>query len=175
MNDHNSITPFTPLVGELAWHVRRGVGTFLTMEFGAPHLRTREPIGPRDISEPRVVRRLKNRLVHIVGDWHLWIQHAEWKLRTSHGQLNSNDDIGTTADAVLSDLDGQKLIAAKTLADGTRWHLMFDLGGELEIWPASYESDASDELWGLYSWQSEIVICQQNGMLKRELSAQQSR
>ncbi|PJI44395.1 MAG: hypothetical protein CTR53_01420 [Ferrovibrio sp.] len=29
---------FRPLIGQLVWSVRKGHGTFLTMEFGAPHL-----------------------------------------------------------------------------------------------------------------------------------------
>lgn len=154
---------FDPLLGKLVWSVRRGVGTFLTMEFGEPHLRVREPIEPRESTEPRVVRRLKSRVVHIEGDWHLWIQHAGWKLTTAHGRLDSDDDIGKSADTALADLDGQKLVSAVASSNGKRWHLKFDLGGELEIWPAPYEAQESDELWGLYSWEGKIVICRQNG------------
>src|SRR5690242_17776211 len=37
-------SPLSFLVGQLAWNVKRGVGTLLTMEFGEAHLSVREPI-----------------------------------------------------------------------------------------------------------------------------------
>ena len=48
-----SVTPtqqiqdlFKPLLGQFAWNVRGGVGSMLTLEFGAPHIIVREPDRP---------------------------------------------------------------------------------------------------------------------------------
>lgn len=161
---------FAPLVGRLAWHVRRGIGTFLTMESGEPHLVVREPIEPRITRSARSVRRLKRRVVHLAGDWHFWIQHADWRLKTSNGELCSSDPIGTTKEEMLEDLDGQYLLSAASTAAGTHWTLTFDLGGTLEIWPADYEAE---ELWGLYRWDRKIVICRQDGTIEETEPAQE--
>jgi hypothetical protein len=34
---------FKPLLGQFAWSVDGGVGSMLTLEFGAPHIIVREP------------------------------------------------------------------------------------------------------------------------------------
>src|SRR5665213_1331063 len=59
---------FLPIVGQVAWSVRRGYGTFLTMEFGSPHLIIREPIVASSDASDRVKRNLAKRRVSIVGD-----------------------------------------------------------------------------------------------------------
>jgi hypothetical protein len=171
MTDWKADSPFAPLIGALTWHVRRGVGTFLTMEFGAPHLSVREPIEPRHTTSPKGIRRLKQRVVHIVGDWHLWIQHADWRLTTAHAKLTSDDEIGTPLDDALADLDGQKLLSAEVAAERNRWTLTFDLGGSLEIWPANYEAE---ELWGLYRQDRRIIICRQDGTMTESAPDQEA-
>jgi hypothetical protein len=74
------INSFAPLVGELVWQARRGHGSFLTMEFGWPHLLVREPISAVHSVSARVRRNLERRAVAIVGDWHFWVQpnFAHW-------------------------------------------------------------------------------------------------
>jgi hypothetical protein len=42
-----------PLLGQSAWSVHGGVGSMLTLEFGAPHIRIREPIVPRAATSER--------------------------------------------------------------------------------------------------------------------------
>lgn len=157
-------SPLSFLVGQLAWNVKRGVGTFLTMEFGEAHLSVREPIVPRASVSPRVRRDLQRRKVFVVGDWHLWIQHADWKLKTVNGILSSNHDIGTKRDEVLLDLSGQKLVSVDVVPAKNRWTLAFDLGGVLDIWPATYKAE---ELWGLHGWDGNIVGCRQDGSYYR--------
>jgi hypothetical protein len=56
-----------PLIGQLVWSVRRGVGSFLTMEFGAPHLSIREPITPKAARSAKVRRALSRRRVFVEG------------------------------------------------------------------------------------------------------------
>jgi hypothetical protein len=52
-----------PLLGQLAWNVSGGVGSMLTLEFGAPHITVREPIVPRAARSERARRLLRRRHV----------------------------------------------------------------------------------------------------------------
>ena len=157
-----TISPLAPLVGQLVWSVRRGVGTFLTMEFGSSHLSVREPIVPRSAMSARNRRDLLRRKVFVTGDWHLWIQHADWKLETVNGSLSSRDDTGSRKDEWLRDLDGQRLMAAAVAKSTRRWTLKFDLGAILAIWPATYQAE---ELWSVHGRDGHIVVCQQDGSI----------
>lgn len=152
--------PLAPLIGQLVWNVKRGVGTFLTMEFGAPHLSVREPIVPKSAVSPRGQRALRRRRVFVEGDGHLWIQHADWKLETAHGMLASADHVDTELDEALLDLDGQRLQSAVVESAANRWQLKFDLGATLDIWPAKYEAEV---LWSLHAWNGHITVCRQDG------------
>lgn len=96
---------FTSFIGQTVWQVRRGHGSFLTMEFGAPHLSVREPIVPNPDTCGRVRRNLQRRHVDITGDWHFWVQYGEWRLSTDDGALTSDDFPGTPFDECLRDLE----------------------------------------------------------------------
>lgn len=157
------------LIGQLVWNAQRGVDTFLTMEFGEPHLSMREPIVPKASVSPRKRRSLQRRRVFVVGDWHLWVQHADWKLKTANGTLSSNHDVGTKRDEMLHDLSGQRLLSIDVIPATRKWTLVFDLGGVLDIWPATYEAE---ELWGLHGWNGDIVGCRQDGSYFRAKAAQ---
>lgn len=153
---------FAPLVGQLVWQVRRGVGTFLTLEFGMPHLSIREPIVPSSDSPPRVRRNLMRRGVFVTGDWHLWVQYSDWMLSTSTGVLNSENHPGSPLDECLRDLDGQRFLSV----DGGNMEgscaFRFDLGGLLEIWPSA---EIPDDQWGLFIWNGDIVSYSNDGKL----------
>jgi len=60
---------FRPLIGEMAWDVRCGHGSFLTMEFGQPHIAVRDPVVASPGRSDRVQRNLGRRRVFVVGDW----------------------------------------------------------------------------------------------------------
>src|SRR5216684_6300764 len=61
------------LVGKTPWGLRRGVGTFLTMEFGAAMSDSRE------------------KFVH--GEWHLWLYNCVWRMEERDKiVLSSGDD-----------------------------------------------------------------------------------
>src|SRR6266436_2543807 len=153
---------FAPLVGQLAWQVRRGVGTCLTLEFGIPHLSIREPIVPSPNSLPRVRRNLKRRGVYVTGDWHFWVQYGECRISTAEGVLQSCDPISSPVDECLRDLDGQRLLSVDhgKLANSCSFKL--DLGGILEIWPSV---EIPDDQWSLYIWNGDIASYRSDGAL----------
>lgn len=153
--------PLLPLFGQYVWAVKRGVGTFLTMEFGVPHLTVREPITPKKAIAAPSRRALLRRRAFVVGDWHFWIQHANWQLQTAHGTLLSRADAGSKEDECLMDLDGQKLLSAEVAANNS-WTLKFDLGATLAISSAHYKAD---ELWSLHAWNGPVTVCGRDGSL----------
>jgi hypothetical protein len=136
---------FERIYGKPAWRVSPGWGSFLTFEFGDPHLEIREPIAARGSASKKVTEALARRRVFIHGDWHLWINCCDWKVwsrRKLIGRSISKSTIQRAADI----LDGQKLVQFSIRQRQTRCVFEFDLGGRLETEPYDHES----EQWLLY-------------------------
>jgi hypothetical protein len=114
---------FRPLIGQLFWCVRRGHGSFLTMEFGLPHLSVREPISASSTSSERVRKNLNRRRVFVVGDWHFWIKYGEWTISTANYSLESKSNSDASGEHCLEELDGQILISAASGEVSIRWYL----------------------------------------------------
>jgi hypothetical protein len=159
------IDPLKPMIGLLAWQVRRGHGSFLTIEFGMPHLSVTEPIIASPDASERVRRHLKRRRVFVSGDWHFWVQYGNWKLVTADGFLDNNHPPGSALDECLGDLEGQKLLSVDVESASNCWTLAFDLGALLKIWPTA---EIPDDLWSLYIWGGDIISCHNDGKLDIE-------
>jgi hypothetical protein len=101
---------FSPLLGEVAWSVKLGHGSYVTMEFGQPHLLIREPMKPT--GEARVNELLSRRKVSVVGDWHFWIRDAEWRAVNGNKHCTSND-ASDELNNLLASIDGQRLASAE--------------------------------------------------------------
>jgi hypothetical protein len=153
---------FTPFLGQLVWQVRRGHGSFLTMEFGMPHLSVREPMNASPDNSSKVKRNLQRRHVTITGDWHFWVQYGEWKISTNNGVLTSDDPSGSQSEECLRDLGGQRLVSVESGAREKSLAFNFDLDTTLEIWPSS---QIPDDQWSLYNWNGDIVTCRNDGTL----------
>jgi hypothetical protein len=151
-----------PLIGKFVWSVRRGMGTFLTMEFGTPHLSIREPIVGNPSHTERVLRNLRRRRVHVVGDWHFWIQYADWKLSTADGVLESKSSVGTPLEECLVDLEGQHLLQVESGSDPNSCIFNFDRDGVLEIRPSA---EVPDTQWSLHSWEGDIASYGADGQI----------
>lgn len=158
LNDLEDI--FRPVVGRLAWSVRKGHGSSLTVEFGSPHIAVREPIAASPGASEKVRRNLAKRRVTLVGEWHFWIQYAQWRIQTANFAATSEMEEIALIDDALDELDGQKLLSV-TLGSTPQAHtLNFDLGGSLHIWP-SFEN--YDDQWSLYDANGSIVIFKRDG------------
>jgi hypothetical protein len=120
---------FLPVIGQFAWLVKRGHGSFLTMEFGSPHLIVREPITVSPNSLPQVSKRLAMRRVYVTGDFHFWMIEADWRLCVADDTVTSDDVDRARVDRCLDELDGQRLLSV-TRADAPHaCVLQFDQGG----------------------------------------------
>ena len=159
---------FRPLIGQFVWSVRRGHGTFLTMEFGAPHLTVREPIAASPGASPKVKKNLSRRRVTVVGDWHLWIKHAEWEIHTASFSMRSQDAEFAATDDALNERDGQTLRSASAWTVLNACVLEFDLGAYLQIWPSQH---VDDDQWSIHEARGRIVSCRTGGSIIVENNA----
>lgn len=143
---------FDAIVGRPAWGVRLGVGSFVTMEFGEPHL---------VVVEPR--KSLKNRRVIPHGEWHFWIYCCNWKARIGDGQYVTSEDDRASLQKAADFLDGQILLSAKIDPQDVKCIFSFDLGGIIELTP--YRGDGPNEMWLLYH-SPDVWTCTSDGRIE---------
>jgi len=158
---------FRPLIGEVAWSVRRGIESFLTLEFGEPHRRIREPIALREVTDPALLRNFQRRRVTLSGHWHLWVQCCEWRISTASGAATDRDLEAEILAECLADLDGQKLVSAAPGDAPWSTVLRFDLGGMLQIAPWG-EARPDDDQWSLFIKGGAVVSLLNDGSFHRE-------
>jgi hypothetical protein len=139
-------TIFKGIYGKPCWNVKPGHGSFLTLEFGQPHLEVREPTLASTGASPRVRKVLTRRNVFVHGEWHLWIYCCDWEVLTKGkgtGDSSTKSRIRLAADV----LSGQRLIRFSFDPKKVRCVFQFDLGATLRTVP--YDEDS--EQWSLYT------------------------
>jgi len=153
---------FRPLVDLPSWNVKRGYGTFLTFEFGEPHLEISEPRNPPQAS-PRMKRLLARRRVILHGEWHLWIYCCMWQV-SDGARVIGDCSSSSRADRAASFLAGQKLISVSMPKRGVRTTFTFDMNGTLETAPY----DRSSEQWVLYEPDGRVLTVRAGGEYSHE-------
>ncbi|BAZ14456.1 hypothetical protein NIES4071_63000 [Calothrix sp. NIES-4071] len=78
------------LLGQKAWGVSLGVGSFLTLEFGQPLSNT-------------------NGHQHVHGEWHLWIYNCVWRLEEAGKVLAASEDERNKIESAIVRLEGLSL------------------------------------------------------------------
>jgi len=144
---------FGKIYGLPAWRVSPGWGSFLTLEFGDPHLEVREPVVAKGNVSERVKKDLALRRVFIHGDWHLWINCCNWEV-TSGGNPVGKSTVARSIQTAADFLDGQKLTQFTLDPEPMRSVFEFDLGGKLETHPYDNES----EQWLFYDRRAHTVL-----------------
>lgn len=129
---------FQPLFGLPCWNAKPSYGSFMTMEFGEPHLEIREPSAPKPDASEVVRKLLTRRHVVVHGEWHLWIYCCKWqvlagKKRRGHSALLSSSKQPIRRAA--ADLDGQSLVSVVVDPSKGTSVFAFDLGSRLETTP----------------------------------------
>ena len=154
---------FRPLYGKPSWNVKRGWGSFLTFEFGEPHLHIRERRCPKRKMSPKVRRLLARRGVTVRGEWHLWIYCCDWRVRVGHRVVgHSRSKAGI--DRAAQELDGQALTRVAALPQPGCTRFEFDLGRVLETQPYDEES----EQWFLYDAKGYVLTMRWDGLCSYE-------
>ncbi len=146
-------TVFRKIYGLPCWRVAPGHGSFLTFEFGEPHLEVREPEPTNPKYSAKMNRDLASRRVFIHGDWHLWIYCCDWKV-LSKGKFVGKSTSATSYQRAADLLEGQKLIRVEIIARPCRTVFEFDLGGVLETRPY----DPASEQWMFFDRATDKVL-----------------
>lgn len=137
---------FQPLVGQPAYLVRHGYGSFLSLEFGQPQL-TVYPTRPRRHRADELSPLKRPVVVH--GQWHLRITCCHWQVwQDQHLISHCESNRAAMADTI-SVLNGQ-ILQSVSLTQGTaKTQFDFDLGAQLITIP--YGEDREAGQWLLHS------------------------
>jgi hypothetical protein len=143
---------FRELYGEPCWNVRPGYGSFLTLEFGEPHLDVHEPtVASKDVSR-KVRTVLARRNIFVYGEWQLRVASCAWEV-LSNGKHVGNGSTKPSMRRAAELLDGQKLIGFSFLPE-KRWSVFeFDLGATLRTVPY----DRKGEQWLLHTPKQKVL------------------
>lgn len=148
---------FEQVIALPCWNAKRGHGSFITMEFGEPTLRVREPTG-----------KLTWRTVTPVGQWHLWIYQCEWRISERTVELAHSESPNDAIEKAIAALDGQRLSALPALDSASKgWLFRFDLGGMLMTIPYDDYDDPKSDQWMLYEPTGDVLSSDQLGQLTR--------
>jgi hypothetical protein len=128
-----------PVVGRSAWGVGVGWGSFLTMEFGAPVWRR---LGDADEE-------------HAHGEWHLWIQHAVWRLEQDGTVIAASEDDRSTLEAAVARLEGRELRDVQVSPPALDTAFVFDGGCVLRVLPAT---TTRYEHWLLFAPDGHVLV-----------------
>jgi hypothetical protein len=123
-----------PAVGKPCWLVQHGHGSFVTMEFGEPHVKIDGPV-LMHVHIKGAPERSPRRLAYVHGDWHLWVCCCHWSLTLNRIQLAHNESDDITMNRALGVLNGQILTAVE-IEPGSRTRFSFDLGCSFRTYPA---------------------------------------
>ena len=140
---------FQPIYGKPCWQVQQGYGSFLTLEFGDPHLHIREPRQASEQATEKVRKNAARRSVYVHGDWHLWIYICDWRIYLKDQELADNTSNRRTIKKAIVALDGQALTKV-TVNQALKSIFEFDLGCRLEVFPNYDDFDKTVDLWLLY-------------------------
>jgi hypothetical protein len=153
---------FRHLLGQLAWSVCKGHGSFLTFEFGKPHITIREPVATSPGTSETVRKNLARRRVFITGDWRLWIQNAHWEIETRYEKVNSDTFDAINLQDTLKELDGQRLVSISFCSGDGSCVLVFDLGTSLTLRP---NANVDDDQWSIHARDGSWITCGMDGSL----------
>lgn len=156
---------FQKIYGEPCWSVRPGYGSFLTFEFGKPHLVVREPIVAREGASAKVRESLARRNVHARGEWHLWIYCCNWEV-ISNGRRIGDSSTKARIRQAANVLDGQKLTRFSISPQKLQSVFEFDLGATLKTEPY----DKVSEQWLLYEPSDKVLVVRADGRYKHARS-----
>jgi hypothetical protein len=147
---------FEPLIGLPVWFVHKGYGSFLTMEFGSPHLKVREPRMVSSEASEMVQKLFARRRVTPCGEWHLWIYCCNWRIIADGHELAWSESSDQESIAAAYNIDSRLFIGIQI--DSSKGTSVFEFEGNtvLQTWP--YGKDSSDEQWNLFFWKSGDVF-----------------
>ena len=104
------------LIGQSAWGVFLGVGSYITAEFGS-------------------AKSADSGRVH--GEWHLWVYNCAWRLQTADAVLAGSEDDRERLRTVLEALNGKTLRSFTVYCPAGEATLTFEGDLELRLFPVT--------------------------------------
>jgi hypothetical protein len=154
-----------PLYGQPCWGLCYHQNLNLTMNFGKPSLRVREPYITDSQSE--IVRRMAaRRRVTVRGEWWLWIYLCYWRLTSDNLEMGTGSSSLRRIKRATSQLAGQALVSVDVEPETGATRFVFDLGCVLHC--RRFERDADDELWTLYKPSGYVLSVHGNGTFSHQ-------
>jgi hypothetical protein len=152
---------FEGIFGKPCWDVRPGLGSFLTLEFGRPHLEIHEPITVRKGVSAKVRDHLADRQVRVYGEWHLWITGCDWEVQ-SKGKRVGDSSTRLSIRRAADFLNGQKMIRFSLVSRRVQSIFVFDLGAILRTFPY----DKSSEQWLMFEPSHKVLTLRADGQYR---------
>lgn len=162
---------FAPLRRHPCWGLHFDPQLNLTLNFGRPSLRVREPFVTRS-KYPRVQRIASRRLVTVRGQWWLWLFCCYWQVKRGGKLLATGGASCKRIDCALNDLHGQKLTSVAVDLNTGASRFVFDLGCELTC--RRFEADSDSDVWTLYG-PNDIVSVTGQGTVHCEEGSESER
>lgn len=147
------------LYGKPCWNVQQGYSSFLTFEFGKPHLVVREPTRVGHVKSPRVRKALSRRQVWVHGEWHLWIYCCHWTIFQDGVWLAKSSSSSSKIESAARELQGQALVRVSVDIERGRSRFEFDSGGLLE----TRRYNRSSEQWILHDPTKHVLQVRGDG------------
>lgn len=143
------------LVGKPCWGVRHGYGSFVTAEFGAPHLSVRE-------GNPSATREsLRRRQITVCGEWHLWIYCCHWRYEENGQVIAQSDSPAAEIDRAVVRIDSQELLQVQVSSASGATSFLFEGGGAFHTTPY----DSGEELWQLFTPAGKVLSIKAGGLV----------
>lgn len=160
---------FQPLYGRPCWGLRYDRMLNLSLNFGKPSLRIREPFNTDSTSE--AVRQLASRRrVTVRGEWWLWLYCCYWRLTTGELELATGSSSLRRLERATAQLEGQDLVSVAVEPQTGATRFAFDLGCVLHC--RRFERDADAELWLLYKPSGYVLSVHGNGTFSHQRAAE---
>ena len=147
---------FQPIYGKYCWNAQKGYGSFLTFQFGEPHLE----IWERDRVRNGVKEHIRS--VDVYGSWHLWIYMCDWVITAQNQIIATQSSKAKNIHRAMHRLDGQILVQMEIHADCSTI-FTFELGDRLETKPNRDEYGIESEQWHLYENPGNVFTLRADG------------
>lgn len=154
---------FDPVRGLPSWEVKRGHGSFLTFEFGAPKV---------EIDDVRAVRTtiageqlsVHRRGAYVRGEWHLWIYCCDWSLSWRDRQIAHSESSDEAMNRALPVLNGQSLADVVAGTGNGCSSFAFDLECALATHPSAGAAREQQQ-WMFFQPSGDVLSLSADGRL----------
>ncbi len=136
MDIHEIQAKIQPLLGKKAWGVSIGVGSFLTLDFGAKLIDKKVPERP-------------------YGEWHLWITHCAWRLEKGTEVIVASEDPRSELKKKVLSLENLALQSVKLTAPALETTFFFEGETILRLFPI-YTQEYDH--WKLYTPDENVLV-----------------